>query len=450
VKKVLSIAGSDSGGGAGIQADLKAITLLGGYGMSVVTALTAQNTVSVRAIQTVTAEFIDAQLEAVLSDIGADAVKTGMLATAEIVHAVAAALRRHPIERLVVDPVMIAKGGERLLAEKAETTLQRELLPLAYVVTPNLPEAESLCGFPVRNLEEMKHAAARLHELGPHNVLIKGGHLSGNAVDLLFDGRDFQTFESPRIPTSNTHGTGCTYSAAIATLLAQGHTLKDAVAIAKDFVTRAIGAGFPLGAGHGPTNPFVWISRQLDRPRVLTALDQAYETLANEVLGWIIPEVRSNFGYAIEGACGREDVAAFPGRLTEIKNRIIAVRRPEFGGSRHIARVILAAMRHCPELRSAINIRYTADILEACRRCELRVASFSRTDEPAEVKRREGSTLEWGTEHAFSGCTEPPDVVYDEGEIGKEPMIRLFGKTPDEVVDKLKRVAKQYLNPAGY
>ncbi|MFZ0254319.1 MAG: bifunctional hydroxymethylpyrimidine kinase/phosphomethylpyrimidine kinase [Gammaproteobacteria bacterium] len=450
MKKVLSIAGSDSGGGAGIQADLKAITLLGGYGMSVVTALTAQNTVSVRAIQTVTAEFIDAQLEAVLSDIGADAVKTGMLATAEIVHAVAAALRRHPIERLVVDPVMIAKGGERLLAEKAETTLQRELLPLAYVVTPNLPEAESLCGFPVRNLEEMKHAAARLHELGPHNVLIKGGHLSGNAVDLLFDGRDFQTFESPRIPTSNTHGTGCTYSAAIATLLAQGHTLKDAVAIAKDFVTRAIGAGFPLGAGHGPTNPFVWISRQLDRPRVLTALDQAYETLANEVLGWIIPEVRSNFGYAIEGACGREDVAAFPGRLTEIKNRIIAVRRPEFGGSRHIARVILAAMRHCPELRSAINIRYTADILEACRRCELRVASFSRTDEPAEVKRREGSTLEWGTEHAFSGCTEPPDVVYDEGEIGKEPMIRLFGKTPDEVVDKLKRVAKQYLNPAGY
>lgn len=450
MKKVLSIAGSDSGGGAGIQADLKAITLLGGYGMSVVTALTAQNTVSVRAIQTVTAEFIDAQLEAVLSDIGADAVKTGMLATAEIVHAVAAALRRHPIERLVVDPVMIAKGGERLLAEKAETTLQRELLPLAYVVTPNLPEAESLCGFPVRNLEEMKHAAARLHELGPHNVLIKGGHLSGNAVDLLFDGRDFQTFESPRIPTSNTHGTGCTYSAAIATLLAQGHTLKDAVAIAKDFVTRAIGAGFPLGAGHGPTNPFVWISRQLDRPRVLTALDQAYETLANEVLGWIIPEVRSNFGYAIEGACGREDVAAFPGRLTEIKNRIIAVRRPEFGGSRHIARVILAAMRHCPELRSAINIRYTADILEACRRCELRVASFSRTDEPVEVKRREGSTLEWGTEHAFSGCTEPPDVVYDEGEIGKEPMIRLFGKTPDEVVDKLKRVAKQYLNPAGY
>lgn len=421
--------------------------MLGGYGMTVVTALTAQNTVGVRAIQSVSAEFVEAQLEAVLSDIGADAVKTGMLATPEIVHTVAAGLRRHGIERLVVDPVMIAKGGERLLTEDAETTLQRELLPLAYLVTPNLAEAEALCGFPVRNLEQMKNAAARLHELGTRNVLIKGGHLSGEALDLLYDGRHFKTFARPRIATTNTHGTGCTFSAAITTLLAQGHTLKDAIAIAKDLITRAIGAAISLGAGHGPTNPFVWIARELERVKVIGALEQAYETLANDILGWIIPEVRSNFGYALEGACGREDIAAFPGRLTDIKNRIVAVRRPEFAGSRHIARVILAAMRHYPELRSAINIRYTPEILEACRRCELQIASFNRADEPAEVKQREGSTLEWGTERAFSGCSEAPDVVFDEGEVGKEPMIRLFGKTPHEVVDKLKRVAKAYLNP---
>lgn len=447
MKKILTIAGSDSGGGAGIQADLKAITVLGGYGMSVITALTAQDTVRVRAIQAVSTEFIDAQIETVLSDIGADAVKTGMLATPEIVRTVAVGLRRHRIERLVVDPVMIAKGGDRLLSEAAEITLQRELLPLAYLVTPNLPEAEALCGFPVRNLEEMKNAAARIHELGTRNVLIKGGHLSGDAVDLLFDGRDFQTFESPRIAATNTHGTGCTYSAAITTLLAQGHALTNAVAIAKDFVTRAIAAGLPFGAGHGPTNPFVWISRELERPAVLNALENAYEALADEVLGWIIPEVRSNFGYAIEGALGREDIAAFPGRLTEVKNRILAVRRPDFGGSRHIACVILAAMRHHPELRSAINIRFTPEILQACKRCELRLASFSRADEPAEVKLREGSTLEWGTERTFSASTEPPDVVYDEGEIGKEPMVRLFGKTPNDVVEKLQQIAKAYLNP---
>jgi hydroxymethylpyrimidine kinase/phosphomethylpyrimidine kinase len=447
VKKVLTIAGSDSGGGAGIQADLKAITVLGGYGMSVLTALTAQDTVRVRTIQAIPTEFVDAQLEAVLSDIGADAVKTGMLATTEIVRTVAAGLRRHQVERLVVDPVIIAKSGDRLLADEAETTLQRELLPLAYLITPNLPEAQSLCGFPVRNLKEMKNAAARLHELGTRNVLIKGGHLTGDPVDLLFDGRDFRTFKSSRIATNNTHGTGCTYSAAIATLLAQGQTLNEAIATAKDFITRAIAAGIPLGAGHGPTNPFAWISRKIERAAVLAALEQAYETLASEVLGWIVPEVRSNFGYAMPGALHREDVAAFPGRLTEIKNRVVAVRRPEFGASRHIARVILAAMRYRPELRSALNIRYTPDILQACRQCGLQLASFSRANEPTDVKLREGATLEWGTERAFSACTEPPDVVYDEGEIGKEPMIRLFGETPNDVLDKLKRVAEQYLHP---
>lgn len=447
VKKILTIAGSDSGGGAGIQADLKTITVLGGYGMSVVTALTAQNTVAVRAIQPVTAEFVDAQMEAVLSDIGADAVKTGMLATPEIVRTVAAGLRRHPIQWLVIDPVMIAKGGDRLLTEEAEATLIRELLPLSDLLTPNLAEAESLCGFPVRNLEEMRKAAERIHELGTQNVLIKGGHLPGEAVDLLFDGRTVRTFASPRIATKTTHGTGCTYSAAITTLLAQGHPLEDAVTIAKDFITRAIAGGMHVGAGYGPTNPFVWISRQLERPNVLTALEQAYNALASEVLGWIIPEVRSNFGYATEGACTREEVAAFPGRLTEIKNRIIAIRRPEFAGSRHIARVILAAMRYHPELRSAINIRYNPDILKACQRCGLRIASFSRADEPTDVKLREGSTLEWGTERAFSGCVDPPDVIYDEGEVGKEPMIRLFGRTPNEVVDKIKCIASQYLHP---
>lgn len=446
IKKVLTVAGSDSGGGAGIQADLKAITVLGGYGLSVVTALTAQDTVRVRAIQAVTAEFIDAQLEAVLSDMGADAVKTGMLATPEIVRTVAAGLRRHRAEPLVVDPVMIAKGGDHLLTEEAAVTLQRELLPLAYLITPNLLEAEALCGFPVRNLEEMKNAAARLHDLGTRNVLIKGGHLSGAAVDLLFDGRDFQTLESPRIVTRNTHGTGCTYSAAITTLLAQGKSLMDAVTTAKDFITRAIAAGISLGAGHGPTNPFVWIARELQRPAVLNALENAYEALANEILGWIIPEVRSNFGYALEGALGREEVAAFPGRLTEVKNRILAVRRAEFGGSRHIARVILAAMRHRPELRSAINIRFTPEILQACKRAQLSIACFSRADEPAPVKLREGSTLEWGTERAVSAATERPDIVYDEGEVGKEPMIRVFGETPKDVVDKLMRVAKEYLS----
>lgn len=444
MKRVLTIAGSDSGGGAGIQADLKTITVLGSYGISVITALTAQNTVSVRAIHEIPAEFVDAQLRAVLSDIGADAAKTGMLASPPIIKAVASGLRRHPIELLVVDPVMVAKSGDRLLRQPAEATLKRQLLPLAYLVTPNLPEAEVLCGFAIRNLNEMRDAAKCIHGFGARHVLIKGGHFPNEAIDLLYDGHAFHTFEGPRLAVKTTHGTGCTYSAALATLLAQGYPLRDAVARAKQFITSAIRAGLDIGAGHGPTNPFVWILRQMERPVVLTALEQACERLTRDPLGWLVPEVRSNLGYALQGAYATEHVAAFPGRLTEITGQIVAIRRPEFGASRHIASVILTAMHHRSELRSAMNIRYTPAILDACRRSGLVTTAFNRAEEPTDSKQREGSTLEWGTNQALSGRADTPDLIWDEGDIGKEPMIRLLGKTPQEVVDKLRQIAGSY------
>jgi hydroxymethylpyrimidine/phosphomethylpyrimidine kinase len=256
MKRILTIAGSDSGGGAGIQADLKAITVLGGFGMSVLTALTAQNTVGVHGVHSVPLEFITQQMDAVLSDIGADAAKTGMLATPDIVTTVAEGIRRHKVEPLVVDPVMVAKSGDALLAEDARETLKNVLLPLAYAVTPNLPEAEVLCGFPVRNMEEMEAAAKSIHAMGPKHVIVKGGHLEGRAVDLLFDGSTFDTYDAPRLNQRNTHGTGCTFSAALATLLGQGLAIKDAVDQAKQFITRAIAAGLDIGAGHGPTDPY--------------------------------------------------------------------------------------------------------------------------------------------------------------------------------------------------
>ena len=222
MKRILTVAGSDSGGGAGIQADLKAITVLGGYGMSVITALTAQNTIGVQGVHAVPVEFIARQLDSVLSDIGADAAKTGMLATPEIVETVAAGLKRYNIDLLVVDPVMVAKSGDSLLSEDARETLKTALLPLATVVTPNLPEAEVLCGRSVKTQDEMQEVAMRIHDLGPRYVLIKGGHMAGRPVDLLYDGKDFQKYDAPRLNQRNTHGTGCTFSAALATLLAEG------------------------------------------------------------------------------------------------------------------------------------------------------------------------------------------------------------------------------------
>jgi hydroxymethylpyrimidine kinase / phosphomethylpyrimidine kinase / thiamine-phosphate diphosphorylase len=252
--RVLTVAGSDSGGGAGIQADLKTITLLGSYGMSAITALTAQNTRGVSAIHAVPPDFVGAQIEAVLSDIGADTLKTGMLLNAGIIAVVAAAIERHAL-LAVVDPVMIAKGGAALLQDAALVALRTELLPQAYLLTPNLPEAEALTGLTIRDEAEMTRAARALQGLGATNVLLKGGHLAGDeAVDLLLCGDQLHRFTVSRLATPHTHGTGCTLAAAIATFLAQGWPLPEAVGRAKTFLTAAIASALPLGSGHGPVN----------------------------------------------------------------------------------------------------------------------------------------------------------------------------------------------------
>ncbi len=265
MKKILTIAGSDSGGGAGIQADLKTITVLGGYGMSAITALTAQNTLGVQGVYPVPVDFILQQMESVLSDYGADGAKTGMLATPEIVLAVAEQLKKHRVARLVVDPVMVAKGGDVLLSREARISVKEVLLPLAHVVTPNLPEAADLCGFPVEDLNAMKAAAEEIHRLGTPYVLVKGGHLKGDAVDLLFDGQHFQTFAAPRLNNRNTHGTGCTFSAALATFLAQGFTVSESVIRAKEFINRAIAMSLDFGSGHGPTNHYAHVLHGMER-----------------------------------------------------------------------------------------------------------------------------------------------------------------------------------------
>jgi len=265
IPRVLTIAGSDSGGGAGIQADLKTITALGGFGMSVITALTAQNTLGVTGIHEVPIDFVKAQFDAVASDIGVDAAKTGMLSNSDIMRTVASLVRQYGIEKLVVDPVMVAKGGAKLIRDEAKETLVAELLPLAYVVTPNVPEAEELSGIAVESVDDMKRAAEIIHRAGAKHVYLKGGHMTGDAVDILFDGKTVRTFSAPRFETTDTHGTGCTLSAAIATGLAQGMTVEEAVSRAKEYITTAIRHSLRIGGGHGPTNHMAYVREKRGR-----------------------------------------------------------------------------------------------------------------------------------------------------------------------------------------
>jgi hydroxymethylpyrimidine/phosphomethylpyrimidine kinase len=263
IGKALTIAGSDSGGGAGIQADLKTFQELHVFGMSAITAVTAQNTLGVHGVYPLSVEAVVKQIEAIGTDLGANAVKTGMLFSSEIIQAVSECIIRFKWENIVVDPVMIAKGGASLLQIEAIAALKKHLLPLAMVITPNIPEAEVLADMSIHSIDDRLEAAKRLHQLGAKHVVMKGGHgREEELVDILYDGVEFTYFKGKRMETKNTHGTGCTFAAAVTAELAKGKSIKNAVETAKQFIQAAIEDDLELGSGHGPTNHWAYQSRQ--------------------------------------------------------------------------------------------------------------------------------------------------------------------------------------------
>jgi len=270
---------------------------------------------------------------------------------------------------------------------------------------------------------------------------VKGGHLRGMATDLLYDGKRYYEIEGARIMSENTHGTGCTFASAVATLLAHGNTVPEAVRRAKIFITQAIRAGRRLGRGTGPTNPFAYVLREMEKYRVIQELKQAMVSLKEGKIGYLIPEVSSNLGYALPYAEGVEDVAAFPGRIVRLGDSVISQGDPEFGASRHVAKIILTAMKFYPDVCSAMNIRYSGEWVSLLKKKGFLGRHFDRRLEPRRVKEEEGSSLEWGVGEVLKKGRQIPDFIYDRGGIGKEPMIRILGKSPQDVVNKILKVA---------
>jgi hydroxymethylpyrimidine/phosphomethylpyrimidine kinase len=294
----------------------------------------------------------------------------------------------------------------------------------------------------VNSIERMKKAALRIYALGSKHVVVKGGHLKGMAIDILYDGKEYYEMKGTRIETKDTHGTGCTFASAIATFLARGDTVPEAVRKAKTFITLAIQSSLRLGKGTGPTNPFAFVLREMERYRVIQELKKAMEVLKGEKMGYLIPEVSSNLGYALPHAESIEDVAAFPGRILRFKDSIATLGDPEFGASQHIASIILTMMKFDPEYCSAMNIRYSKENISQLRKKGFVIGHFDRSLEPRGVKQREGSSLEWGVEEVLRKLKRVPDFIYDQGDVGKEPMIRVLGKNPQEVVDKILKALK--------
>jgi hydroxymethylpyrimidine/phosphomethylpyrimidine kinase len=449
IKRALTIAGSDSGGGAGIQADLKTFASLGVHGMSVITSITAQNTYEVRAVFDLPLNIIEAQFRAVAEDIGVDASKTGMLSNSDIVKLVANLVKNYGLP-VVVDPVMIAKSGASLLKEEAVEALMRYLIPVATVVTPNKFEAERLAGLSINSLSDAKKAAKYIvEELGAQAVVLKGGHIEGDeSVDILYYSGTFKEFRAKRIHTKNTHGTGCSFSAAITAELAKGKPIDEAVKIAKMFITTAIEHGLQLGRGSGPVNPIAWLAIPAEKFFVLESLQRAVEILeeSGHLVSTLVPEVGMNIVMALPKpyAKGLDSVAGVMGRIVRVGGKVKAVGPIAFGASRHMARAVLKAMEFDERFRAVANIRFDEELIEIAKGLGYSVSFYDRSQEPVEIKSVEGATIPWGVEQAVTRVKRVPDVIYHKGDWGKEPMINVFGFTAVDVAEKILKLAKAY------
>ncbi len=444
----MTIAGSDSGGGAGVQADLKTFAVMGVHGTSAITSITAQNTREVRAIHDIPPDIVVSQIEAVADDIGVDAAKTGMLSNSEIIRAVAKTIDKYGFP-LVVDPVMVAKSGARLLRQEAIDILKEVLIPRATIVTPNIPEAEVLTGVKIVDKQSQREAAKIIvEELGARAAVVKGGHLGGGeALDILYHGGEFIELRGEKISRRTTHGTGCVFSAAIAAGLAKKRSISDAVKVAKEVVTVAIKYGLEVGRGAGPVNPTAFQAIAAERWRVISSLKKAAEILKQEEekVAKIIPEVQMNIAMSLPPLYARSilDVAAFPGRIGRTGNRLVFKSDPEFGASEHMARLVLAAQDYNPAIRSAANIKYKPEIIGIARELGLSVARVDRRREPLHVRSREGATLPWMVTVAFEKYGRVPDIIYDEGDIGKEPMIRILAESAERVAEIITLIARK-------
>lgn len=397
-------------------------------------------------------EVVAAQLDAVLEDFPLHAVKIGMLATGGNARAVAQRLReRGELPPVVLDPVLAAGRGGALLEEEGIGVLQRELYPLATLLTPNVPEAARLTGLTIETPAQLEDAARRLQGQGPQWVLATGGHLAGDPVDILSDGNQAYHLTGPRLPAPHNHGSGCLLATALAAHLAQGLSVPEAVNRSRRLAAQALRHGLPLGQGPGPVNPYAPFARELARYEVLAALAEAGAVLIREDLAPLIPEVLSNLGYATPYPEGQEDVAAFPGRILKTPGGTLIPAPPAFGASRELAGTILTAMETHPHRRAAMNINYFEGIEALAPLLHLRAAGFDSSRRPAPGEARAGAPPDWGVAAAMAArqpWEEPPDLIYDRGDWGREPRLWILGEDPLRVVEKAVAL-KNALRAAG-
>jgi hydroxymethylpyrimidine kinase/phosphomethylpyrimidine kinase len=442
VRAALTIAGSDSSGGAGIQADMKTMSALGIYSCTVITAITAQNTSNVDYILPLNADIIKKQIMSILSDIPIHAIKIGMVYNNEIITVISDILRNLKIP-LVLDPIVSAGTGAQLLQREFLSDFKTKLIPICDVVTPNISEAEKLSGIKIKNESDIKKTALKIQKQGARNVVIKGGHFRNEEmiiIDTILDefGK-FIVIKNPRMKIVETHGSGCNFSAAVTAFVALKFPIVKACIMANKYVHNSIVNTLKIGKGIPVNNPISTMYEESCKYKVMEELANAVDQLTNiKNFEKLIPETQSNIAYAIPYAKKIEDVAGVNGRIVKVGDRSIPASSIKFGASRHVASSILEYMKINQLVRSALNIRNDKKILDKCNSL-FRVTHYERKLEPKTIKNKEGKSVSWGVSQALSKNPDA-DIIYHTGDMGKEPMIIIFGQNPQEVVDKVKKI----------
>ena len=430
---VLSIAGSDPSSGAGIQGDLKTYSALGVYGLTVVTAITSQNTLKFSDVEEISARIIKDQLESVLSDFKIDAIKIGMVYSSSVIQAIYSKLKGKKIP-MVLDPVFKSTTGGVLLQTDALPDFKRMLVPLAFVITPNIMEAERLTGMRIRTRNDVRRAVVQIQQMGTKNVVIKGGHLNGkNVTDFVLEGTRFYSFSGKRTLRTN-HGGGCSFSASLAVSLAKGRTLSDSVKFAKEFTMKSIKNSQKVGKG-------IFIVK-------VDNVDKIEKDLANAITDFsniknvykLIPECQTNFVFSKPSPRSLGDVLGVSGRIVKTGETVTVAGSLKYGGSKHVASTILEMNKKFPNIRSALNVKYDARRIRKGIAKRFSVLSYDRIVEPLKTKTKEGYTISWGIRNAIKNAKRPPDLIFHKGDVGKEPMILLFGKEPKDILTKLAKL----------
>jgi hydroxymethylpyrimidine/phosphomethylpyrimidine kinase len=436
MKKVLTIAGFDPSSGAGIARDLDVFFALGIHGLAIPTVLTVQDHKGVHAIDPVPLETFSKML-ATLGTLTLDGIKTGVLLRRSYMESVLSFLEARTGVLYVCDPVLQAKNGFSFADDEAVEYLKDRLIARVDVITPNIEEAQRLCGEKIDSVEDMEEAGRYLLHLGAKAVVIKGGHLRGSPVDLLLVGKEKVVYERARLE-EEIHGTGCLFSSLMLSFLVLGLPPSEAFIQTEKWVELFLRQRYRIECDGYFYTSSSFLSREAEKMRMLMSMRKFKERLLSSDLACLVPEVQMNVGYALPCPRGVEDVCAFPGRIGVRKGRLYFKGEPEFGSSSHVARLVIQYMKQFPSFRCCANVRYSEEYVRRAKKNGLRVLPLDRRKEPEHVRQREGESLPYLLEMAIEREKEPPDLIYDLGDVGKEPMIRLFGKDPFDVLKKME------------